>query len=333
MRSPDFLHKNAETELCEDYVAAGAVCRFSTNSVRLLDAARETFLPLKRPRAADFSVRFWVDESDRSEPPWPTPYVRGLDHLVFAGFDEGSSMLVDLRARRVIGRFSRAMAADCAYYKSVILPMLMTIMSASVGVAELHCACVAKNQEALLLIGPSGAGKSTLSLALSQCGFGFVSDDRTFCSVENGEVQVWGLPTRLKLRREAASWFPEVQASPVSSGSKSESDVWLEPEQLGGVKRVRQCRATSLIFLERRDDSEFRLRTLSSSEALRRLSVDLMEELPEAAAKRLETLKRIIELPRWLLQYGGEPQVIAQQISQQIVVPEGCCAERSGVSE
>jgi shikimate kinase len=318
MRSPDFLHKNAETELCEDYIAAGAVCRFLTNSVRLLDAARETFLPLKRPRAADFSVRFWVDESDRSEPPWPTPYVRGLDHLVFAGFDEGSSMLVDLRARRVIGRFSPAMAADCAYCKSVILPMLMTIMSASVGVAELHCACVAKNQEALLLIGPSGAGKSTLSLALSQCGFGFVSDDRTFCSVENGDVQVWGLPTRLKLRREAASWFPEVQASNLSCVRTGNGDLWLEPKQLNGVRRVRQSRAMLVLFLEQGDSVDFRLSPMSSEEAMNRIAQDLMAELPDATAKRAETVQKIVELPCWLLQYRGQPQAIAWDIAHHL---------------
>ena len=155
-----------ETELCEDYIAAGAVCRFSTNSVRVLDAARETFLPVKRPRRADFSVRFWVDESDLSQPPWPTPYVRGLDHLVFAGFDEGSSMLADLRSRRVIGRFSPAMAEDRTYYKTAIFPILMTIVGASIGIAELHCACVAKNQDAVLLVGPSGSGKSHFVVGL-----------------------------------------------------------------------------------------------------------------------------------------------------------------------
>ncbi len=317
MRSPDFLHKNAETELREDYIAAGAVCRLSTNSDRVLEAARETFLPLKRPRTADFSVRFWVDESDRSQQPWPTPYVRGLGHLVFAGFDEGSSMLVDLRARRVIGRFSPAMAADCAYYKSVIFPMLMTIMGASVGVAELHCACVAKNQEALLLIGPSGAGKSTLSLALSQCGFGFVSDDRTFCSVENGEVQVWGLPTRLKLRREAAGWFPEVQESNLSSARNG--DLWLEPEQLNGVRRVRQSRAMSVIFLEQGDSVDFRLSPMSPEETMNRISKDLMAELPDATAKRAETVQKIVELPCWLMQYGGQPQAIARDITHHLI--------------
>jgi len=318
MRSPDFLHKNAETELCEDYLAAGAVCRFSTNSVRVLDAARETFLPVQRPRTADFSVRFWVDESDLSQPPWPTPYVRGLDHLVFAGFDEGSSMLADLRSRRVIGRFSPAMAEDRTYYKTAIFPILMTIVGASIGIAELHCACVAKNQDAVLLVGPSGSGKSTLSLALSQCGFGFVSDDRSFCSVENGIVQVWGLPTRLKLRPEAAGWFQELQDSNLLAGWNGNGDLWLEPEQLNGVRRVRQSRAASVIFLEQGDGFDFCLSPMSSEDAMNRIARDLMAELPDATAKRAETIQRIVELPCWLLQYGGQPQAIAREITHHL---------------
>jgi len=318
MRSPDFLHKNAETELCEDYLAAGAVCRFSTNSVRVLDAARETFLPVQRPRTADFSVRFWVDESDLSQPPWPTPYVRGLDHLVFAGFDEGSSMLADLRSRRVIGRFSPAMAEDRTYYKTAIFPILMTIVGASIGIAELHCACVAKNQDAVLLVGPSGSGKSTLSLALSQCGFGFVSDDRSFCSVENGIVQVWGLPTRLKLRPEAAGWFQELQDSNLLAGWNGNGDLWLEPEQLNGVRRVRQSHAASVIFLEQGDGFDFCLSPMSSEDAMNRIARDLMAELPDATAKRAETIQRIVELPCWLLQYGGQPQAIAREITHHL---------------
>lgn len=325
MRSPDFLHKNAETELCEDYIAAGSVCRLSTNSVRVLEAARETFLPVKRPRTADFSVRFWVDESDLSQPPWPTPYVRGLDHLVFAGFDEGSSMLADLRSRRVIGRFSPAMAEDRTYFKTAIFPILMTIVGASIGIAELHCACVAKNQDAVLLVGPSGSGKSTLSLALSRCGFGFVSDDRSFCSAENGIVQVWGLPTRIKLRPEAAGWFQELQDSNLLAGRNGNGDLWLEPEQLNGVRRVRQSRAASVIFLEQGDGVDFCLSPMSSEDAMNRIERDLIAELPDATAKRAETVQKIVELPCWLLQYGGQPQAIAREITHHWV---GLLAER-----
>jgi hypothetical protein len=320
MQPPDFLHKNAETKLCEHYIAAGALCSLSTNSERVLDAARSTFQAAGvQPGPIDFRVRFWVDDADASQPPWPKPYVRGLDHLVFAGFDAGSSMLADLRTCCVIGRFSAGMAADLAYWQGVIFPMLLTVVSASVGIAELHCACVAKQQDGVLLAGPSGSGKSTLALALSQQGFGFLSDDRTFCSLEKAQVQSWGMPTPLKLRPEATLWFDELRKECLTDTRSGGPAFWLEPEPIIGVKRVRQCRPTSLIFLERRDTSEFRVSPMSSAEALSRLNAELMTELPEAAARRSETIKKIVELPRWLLQYGGQPQLIARQISRHLV--------------
>lgn len=322
MNTPDFLHKDAETKLYEDYLAGGVLCRLSTNSEHVLTAARETFLPVNLPsRSADFSMRFWVDDASRSQPPWAKPYVRGLGHLVFAGFGEDSSILANLRTRQVIGRFSPKMAEDHAYYRSVIFPMILTMVSATVGIAELHCACVAQAQRGLLLAGPSGAGKSTLALALSQDGYGFVSDDRTFCSLGAGGVCVWGLPTRLKLRNESLSWFRELRSSNISASPNKDTEVWLDPERLNGVQRVRRGCATSLIFLERSNTPEFSLKPMSSVDALTRLTRELMAELPDALAKRSETVKRIVELPCWLLRYGGKPQQVARQLSIHLAGP------------
>lgn len=318
MSPPDFLHKNAVTELCEHYIAAGALCRLSTNSEHVLEAARATFVLLEgQTLPPDFSLRFWVDETDYSLPPWPKPYVRGLDHLVFASFNEGSSMLANLRARHVIGRFSPAMAADQSYWQTVIFPMLLTIVSASVGIAELHCACVARNGRGVLLAGPSGSGKSTLALALSQAGFEFASDDRTFCSLEHGEPQVWALPTRLKLRPEAAQWFSALPNADLTD-TRNGPSLWVEPEEIPGLKRIRHSRASFILFLERHEGSGFHLTSLSSAEALNRLNHELMAELPEAIAKRAKTLRKLIELPCWNLAYGGRPQAIAQQIANSL---------------
>jgi len=43
-----------------------------------------------------------------------------------------------------------------------------------------------------------------------------------------------------------------------------------------------------------------------------------MAELPDATAKRAETIQRIVELPCWLLQYGGQPQAIAREITHHL---------------
>src|SRR5215470_14768035 len=96
----DFLRKQAQTRLRVFFRVCGLVWQVSTNSQSILKAAQETFDVIDKPGASlPFHIRFWVDGNLSASPPWPKPYVRGLDHLVFASFDCGSSVLIDLAGR------------------------------------------------------------------------------------------------------------------------------------------------------------------------------------------------------------------------------------------
>ncbi len=315
MSPGDFLHKDAETRLCERYTVAGLVCSLATNSEELLEAARESFLPLPLPAvAADFSIRFWVDHSDRAQPPWPKPYLRGFDHLVFAGFDDRSSMLADLRTRRVIGRFSAGMAADSTYWRMVIFPMLLSVLAGSVGLVELHASCVARDQEGLVLIGPSRSGKSTLALALAEAGLTLFSDDRTFCSLKQGKITAWGMPRPLKLRHEAAVWFEDLRYREPTDVQSGERVFHCEPNRRFGRQRFPGCELRLLVFLERQQSSAFCLTPMKPSAVRSRIELDLMAEACDAAQRQAETIDHLLALPCWRLRYGGTPQVIAEQI-------------------
>jgi hypothetical protein len=315
MSPRDFLHKNAETQLSERYRVAGVVCSLSTNSEQVLEAARESFLPFTLPSVSvDFSVRFWVDDADRAQPPWPKPYVRGLDHLVFAGFDTRSSMLADLHTRRVIGRFSAGMAADSTYWRMVIFPVLLSVLAGSVGSVELHAACVVKNQGGLLLIGPSRSGKSTLAMALSEAGFTLLSDDRTFCSLNQGKLNAWGIPRPLKLRREAAAWFEELRNREPNGVQNGERVFHCQPNRRFNRNGSPGCEPRLLVFLERQQDTGFYLHPMSRRDVRPRIEMDLMAEHPNAAQKQAKTIDHLLTLPCWHLRYGGRPQVIVEQI-------------------
>lgn len=328
MHRQDFLHKDAETRLCEHYMAAGAVCSLSTNSERLLEAARETFLRVESPQAAaDFSLRLWVDSAGTRPQIWPKPYVRGLDHLVFAGFDAQSSILADLRTRRVIGRFSAAMATDSRHWKTIIFPMLLSIMAGSVGIVELHASCLAKEEDedrgkdkvGLILSGPSRSGKSTLAKALTEVGFGFLSDDRTFCSLTQGKLQAWGLPRPLKLRRDAALWFEEFRDREPTDVQNGERVFHYEPKQ----RAISKCEPQLLVFLERQERPGFSMTAMDKSEARSRLEKDLLAETPDAVQKQKEVLGEILSLPCYVLEYGGHPREIAEQLASSLLnMPE-----------
>lgn len=315
MTSRDFLHKDAETHLCEHYMVAGAVCTLATNSEHLLRAARQSLPAVNVPIAsADFSLRFWVDNSDLARPPWPKPYLRGSEHMVFVGLDEKSSMLADLGVRRVIGRFSGAMASDTKYWETVIFPMLFSVLSGSLGFVELHAACVARDQDGLVLIGPSRSGKSTLAMALIASGFRLLSDDRTFCSLKQDGLLAWGLPKPLKLRREAATWFDEFRDREPTDIQNGERVFHFEPNQRFAHDRRPECEPRALVFLDRQQSPGFEVTMMQRSEARARVETDLMVEAPEAVERQAKTIDQLLALPCWRLQYGGRPQAIAEQI-------------------
>jgi hypothetical protein len=320
----DFFRRDAQTPLHRRFLAAGAVCAIHTNCEQILEAAHRAFLPLQSDaRDTDFSLRLWVDSQSSSRPPWPKPFVRGLDHLVFASFDSDGSMLVDLRKRCVAGRFSANMGADRDYWQAVIFPMLMSIVGASVGIVELHCACVVKNKKGYLLAGPSRSGKSTLAMTLARAGFAFLSDDRTLCSVGKEGVSAWGVVSSLKLRQEAQVWFEELALPGPGEIERGESILRFDPESQLGLKRAKFCEPESLIFLDRRDlgqseRPQFCMQAMSPREAAQRLDQELMAEPPELMENQRKVIHRLVVIPCWQLQYWGDPGLIAPRLARHL---------------
>jgi hypothetical protein len=313
----DFMNLEAQTPLYANYLAAGVVCQVSTNAESLLDAANESFFRMTSPpERVGFRVKIWSDQSLESELPWPKPYARGLDHLVFVGFDPVSSLLIDVDARRVAGRFSSRLAADQEQVRSIVFPIMLSVLSSSIGVLELHCACVANEGQGLLLFGPSGSGKSTLSVALARSGFGFLSDDRTYCSRADGRFSLWGIHPQLKLRRDAGTWLPELKGFAPNEIHKGEAVFRFQPEAPLGLKRIRRCEPSCLIFLERRDTRSTEITKIASSEAAKRLATDLIAEFPEVLESSLQKIRYLTELPCWLLRYGKDPTTVAGEVAE-----------------
>jgi hypothetical protein len=316
----NLLREAPPTPLRESFIAAGVTLAIATNSKCILEAARKTFEPPAEPSLpAEVIMRLWVDSAARASPPWPPPYFRGLDHLVFAAFDLENAFLVDLGKRRVIGTFSPAMAADLDYWNRVVFPALFGIVSPAVGIAALHCACIARNGNALLLAGTSGSGKSTLSLALARNGFNFLSDDWTYVSRQGSQLLAWNSMSRLKLLPDARDHFPELAALEPGVSVNGELAYELDPEDVFGVHRSEHAEPRWVLFLRRQESAEFTLIEMSSTEAAMRLGEDL-EDLPamlcDARMFLEETVKNLATRRCWELQYGGDPHAIAQALSR-----------------
>jgi hypothetical protein len=219
----------------------------------------------------------------------------------------------------VIGSFSPAVASDLSYWKQTLLPILLGIASASIGVTPVHCACVVKSGSGLLLAGESGAGKSTSALSLSLSGFSYLSDDCTYLSRSSAGMQAWGLPTPVKLLPDAVSHFPElVSRKPVRS-LNGELAFTVDPTEMFNVRRCLSCEPRWLVFLERKEDSRPVIKPVSSLEAASRLAADL-EMMPVSIVDQyeyqLETIRLLVDRECWIVQHGLQPELLASLLAE-----------------
>jgi energy-coupling factor transporter ATP-binding protein EcfA2 len=303
-------------DLRESYLAAGLRFSLETNDQSILDITAKSFekYPLETRPELNVHMRFWVDPAGDSSPPWPKSYYRGLDHLIFAGFDFKNSLLIDLRNRSVIGRFTASMAADGTFWKKVIFPLLLTTFSASTGSTVLHCAGVVHRGSGLMLAGTSGSGKSTLSLALAQAGFDFLSDDRALFTLQEGRLLAWGLSGCVKLRQEGSLHFRELSGLAPNDVWNGERVYYLDPVTQLHVSRARCCEPRWIILLERTQEGDFNLEEIDPRELADRLEDGLPEEQPEAKKRQREIIRTLMERECWRLRYGGDPNLIARAI-------------------
>jgi hypothetical protein len=308
------------TPLHSHHIVTGAHCMVSTNSPAVLRVARKFFRQTVEPQfPPGLTLRFWVDPAAQSFPPWPQPFFRGLGHLAYAGFDSESSLLLDLRRRSVVGRFSPSMAGDVGYWQRVIFPALVGLASDALGVTVIHCACVERDGAGLLLAGESGAGKSTLSLAMSRRGFAFVSDDWTYLSYAGGQLAAWGLGTPLKLLPDAAQHFPELRNLEPGIALNGERSFEVDPEDVFGIWRSLRCEPRWLVFLERQDKPEHTFVRMSPREAARRLGSAqgrLPRELSRLRETQRATIRNLVERECWLLRYGNSPEDISHALDR-----------------
>jgi hypothetical protein len=302
------------------FFVAGSVWEVKSNSQEIIQAMREMFDQVDSgPGQPDLYVRFHVDFGVEDAPLWTEPHFRALDHLYYATYGPCDSMLVDQRGRRVIGSFSPAVATDLSYWKQTILPILLGIASASIGVTPVHCACVVKGGSGLLLAGESGAGKSTSALSLSLSGFSYLSDDCTYLSRSSAGMQAWGLPTPVKLLPDAVSHFPElVSRKPVRS-LNGELAFTVDPTEMFNVRRCLSCEPRWLVFLERKEDSRPVIKPVSSLEAASRLAADL-EMMPVSIVDQyeyqLETIRLLVDRECWIVQHGLQPELLASLLAE-----------------
>ncbi|HEX5413013.1 MAG TPA: hypothetical protein VFZ27_14275 [Terriglobia bacterium] len=320
--SGDFLRTAAVTPLNGRYQAAGVQLRIATNFEPILAAAQKTFGEGTSPGhggAEEIRLRLWVEDAPQCVPPKPKPYFRGLGHLVFVALDGRNSMLINLNDRFGLGRFTPDVASDSNLWETIIFPALLTIVGPSVGLAPLHCACVAWKGSGLLLAGESGAGKSTLSLALAESGFDFLSDDRTLIGAHQGRLLAWGLSREMKQRVESVTQFPFLNEIETNDLYKRTDELRFDATTVSSIHHIRCCEPRWLVFLERQPRPAFSLTSIPAQDAASRLESQLHRASPEAQEKQRRVIDDLVSRECYRLRYCGDARTVAGALHSLVV--------------
>jgi|ERR1700761_1780458 len=294
---------------------AGIVCDLITNSFELRALLSQLSHVEKRQSGNRFSMHVLVNES--SVDPIEEPHFRGLRHVVVASFGAGNIFIFDVLRRTLSATISRVAAADFRFWREKLIPISLGVLGAAMGLVPMHCACLARSGDGLLIAGLSGAGKSTLSVALAQNGFSYVSDDWTYMSRQQSSLVAFGTSAPVKLLPDATNHFPGLASYCPQKSMNGELAYEVDIAEAFMVRVEKVCEPRWLIFLERIPDCRVEFVSVASSIASSYLNFSverLPAELYEASAMRDLTLEMVSRLPCWSLRYGGTPQAAAEYL-------------------
>jgi hypothetical protein len=304
----------------------GASCDLSTNSFDLACVLESLSTSADRAGSSRFTMRIAVDETSTEIA--TSPHFRGLHHVVTASFGLGNIFVFDVLRRTLSATISGAVARDHRFWREKLIPIALGVLGAAMGLVPVHCACLEFGGDGLLIAGVSGAGKSTLSVALSQGGLNYVSDDWTYVSQQHGKIVAYGTSAPVKLLPDAAKYFRELERHNPHISMNGELAYEVDVAEAFGSKVERGCEPRWLIFLERTQQLGSDFIRLSSA-AARNYLVSSVERLPvqlvEAEERRNQIIDLISGLPCWSFRYGGTPQFASEKLREFVAI---CRRER-----
>lgn len=301
-----------------DFRVAGTQCHLSTNSHEILAVAARWRTATAHPAAHSFRMEILVDPALDSIAD-SRAHFRGLRHLVFASLPRNSFVVFDLVRRHVRGALSAHVASNDTFWNTLLLPITVGILGTTMGVAPLHCACLDRDGDALLVAGVSGAGKSTLAAALAHQGFALVSDDWTYVSQESQRLTAYGLSVPIKLLPDTARFFPKLLEFTPEAALNGELAYVMDARNSLGLAVRESSRPRWIFFLERTSAPGCQIlpsRPEFVRQFFERSAEKLPTELADAKASRSRLIQKLAECPSWIIRTGASPRVTAALVGR-----------------
>lgn len=304
---------------------AGRLLLFNSDSPKIAQYATD-FLP--RNVGQEFGpsencATITIHVREGNEPCENAPWFRARGHFAFARFTRADSFWFNLRTREIYGVCTPELAEDSWRWHAHIFPTLLGILSAVIGVAPVHAACLVHDGRGTLLAGHSGAGKSTLALSLAIRGYALLSDEWTYLSADRSGVAAWGLPVPVKLLPDATRFFPELLACRPTSSLNGETAYEVFPDEYFGISRQMRCSVEAIVLLERKAFAGSKIVPISTTEAIDHLTSEV-EPLEGALARfyagQLEIIRRLEHARCLRVSFNDHPSTVAEALDSVLAV-------------
>ena len=223
----------------------------STTSEAVMEIARNEWNRWF-PIFDDAPVKLHIEVSSAADQIPPTVILHAHRHLFALVADSENVFVFDTQSRVATGWVTRGAIEDAAWFRYHFLDAIVYQAIALLCFTPIHAACVARQGRGVLLCGDSEAGKSSLAYACARRGWTYVTDDGSYLIRRRAtERVVVGNPHQLRLRPDAAGFFPELaDRRPVIRGNgKLSLEIWTE--SLPSIATAPIVAIDRLIFLRR----------------------------------------------------------------------------------
>ena len=297
----DPLGCDVELALTGMFYPVGFPLRITTNSADVMQAAAESWAPFARqfdPRPMRFRVVVEAAGEVACEPTF-----RKQGQLLSFVSDARNFASGDCRTLSATIHLSQKTAEDHAVMRWFYLEAMAYMLLTQRYVVSLHAGCVARGGAGILICGKSAAGKSTLSFACARAGFTYLADDCTWLLAGRSDCIAIGKPHQVRFRDDVARHFPELEGYVASHRPSGKLSIEVPTSLFPAVQTAQRCEIGALVFVDREGVGAARLERVGFAAAAQMLLADLPSYGPMVNAVHEATVRRLAELPAWILHY------------------------------
>ncbi len=242
-----------------------------------------SLLETKTKQKSEFQIKFFLNKVRYDEIPITKPNIFSVYPLFQASqtknkrifFNAGLRTIgfcIDVKKKEINTYFSQEEYFDKNLLFDLVFFKPLKLLLRYYKYFIIHCSCLAKGNDAILIPGYSGCGKTTIALSLLSKGFKYLSDDDTILRLKGDNVECLSLPTNPKIKNNLVKFFPEINLKFLK-----DAHIHVRAKKIIDIQRlypnVLQEKAIPkiIIFPRYSQHSNINIKRLSKQEALNRL--------------------------------------------------------------